>query len=212
VKIRRTTTLGVTVAALIWAGATGANAAVLFDNTSNATQGILAHPDSSLSTGDGGITFTVGSNGLTLTSAVFGLFGNTQGTATVGLRLYAGATASGTALQQLAAFSVALETINNGASVVTFNTSGWTLAANTQYTVAVFGNAGSVTPRIGKSGLATGSWTSSGLTFNQFTKLATASNDNYYVQLNGTIAAVPASGAAALGGLGLAGAFRRRRR
>jgi len=211
--MRRTTTLGVTVAALTWAGATGANAAVLFDNTSNATQGIFQPAtSSSLVTGDGGITFTVGSNGLTLTSAVFGLFGNTQGTATVGLRLYAGATASGTALQQLAAFSVALETINNGASVVTFNTSGWTLTANTQYTVAVFGNAGSVTPRIGRSGLATGSWTSSGLTFNQFTKLATASNDNYYVQLNGTIAAVPASGAAALGGLGLAGAFRRRRR
>jgi len=211
--MRRTTTLGVTVAALTWAGATGANAAVLFDNTSNATQGIFPPAtSSSLVTGDGGITFTVGSNGLTLTSAVFGLFGNTQGTATVGLRLYAGATASGTALQQLAAFSVALETITNGASVVTFNTSGWTLTANTQYTVAVFGNAGSVTPRIGKSGLATGSWTSSGLTFNQFTKLATASNDNYYVQLNGTIAAVPASGAAALGGLGLAGAFRRRRR
>lgn len=192
-------------------------AATLFDNT-NALGATVTAPgsSSSLATATRGVTFTVGANAITLDQATFGMYGNADGNAGVGLRLYAGSTASGTALQTVSASSVALSTIGNGGTQVTFNTSGWLLAANTQYTVAAYNDYGvvtDVTPRLGTSTESSGSWTSNGLTFNRFTAGSSAASDNYYVALSGTIAgAVPGAGFASLATLGLAGASRRRRR
>jgi len=214
-KMKRVTMLGFVVSGCAWFGAVGADAAILVDNSNNLAQTIaLPTNSSSLQTSSRGVTFTVGSNALTLTSAVFGLYANSAGNANVGLRLFAGSTAQGTALQEVAATNVTLNTIAGGGSPITFTTSGWTLAANTQYTVAAFdGAGGSQTPRLGVSALVSGSWASSGLTFNQFTQgTLNSSPDNYWVPLNGTTAgAVPASGLAGLGGVGVAGLARRRR-
>lgn len=117
-------------------------------------------------------------------------------------------------MQTLASFTVSLDTIANGGTLVTFNTGGWTLNASTQYFVAAcYTSAGSaVTARLGTTAIASGSWPQSGMTFNQFAQAGPGS-DNYYVQLTGTInaGAVPASGLAALGGLGFAVGRRRRR-
>lgn len=211
------TTAVAAVAALAWLGATDLDAAILFDDTTNGAAGISPPSlSSSLATGPAGITFTVGSSGMTLTSAVFGLYGNAQGTASVGLRLFVGNSASGTAAQELAAVTMSLDTIANGGTLKTFNIAGagWTLSANTQYTVAVFGSSGTVTPRLGVTGVASGSWTRNGLTVDQFTKGGAAFAENFHIQLNGTISAgaVPGTGLAAITTVGLAGVSRRRRR
>ena len=203
----------VAVSASAWLVATQADAAVLFDNTSNLSRTIV-EPGSGtrLSDGAAGITFTVGSSGLTLSSAVFGLYDTNGASGSVGLRLYAGATATGTVLQQINASSFAINTLASGGSKITFDTSAWTdLAANTQYTLAVFWLAGNT--RIGNSGLASGSWVSNGLTFNQFVfRDNSVAPENFYVQLNGVSAsAVPGAGLASLATIGLAGVSRRRR-
>ena len=202
------------VAGLCLFGTASASAAVLFDDTNNGAVAIgLPANSSSLATSARGVAFTVGGSGMTLQSATFGIYGNSGGAANLGLRLYQGSNTTGTLLQTLAASSFSITTQALGGTLVTFNTGGWTLAANTQYFVAAFyGTAGSVTPRLGVSGLSSGSWSTNGLTFNQFAA-ATAQSDNYHIQLSGTInaGAVPATGVAALGGLGFAVGRRRRR-
>lgn len=192
-------------------------ATTLFDNTSALGATVTAPGSSaSLATAPRGVTFTVGANAITLNQATFGMYGNAVGNAGVGLRLYAGSNASGTALQTVSAFSVALTTIANGGTLVTFNTSGWSLTAGTTYTLAAYNDYGvvsDVTPRLGTSTVSSGSWTSNGLTFSRFTAGTGAASDNYYVALSGTIASgVPGAGFASLATLGLAGASRRRRR
>jgi hypothetical protein len=198
-------------------------ATTLFDNTSALGATVTAPGSSaSLATAPRGVTFTVGANAITLNQATFGMYGNAVGNAGVGLRLYAGSNASGTALQTVSAFSVALTTIANGGTLVTFNTSGWSLTAGATYTLAAYNDyavvggstaPGVVTPRLGTSTVSSGSWTSNGLTFSRFTAGTGAASDNYYVALSGTIASgVPGAGFASLATLGLAGASRRRRR
>lgn len=204
----------VAVGASAWLVVTHADAAILFDNTSNLSQTIV-EPGSGtrLSDGAAGITFTVGSSDMTLSSAVFGLYDTNGASGSVGLRLYAGATATGTVVQQIAASSFSINSLANGGSKITFDTSAWTdLAANTQYTLAVFWLAGN--PRMGNTGLASGSWDSSGLTFNQFVyRNSSVAPENFYVQLNGvSVTAVPGAGLASLAAVGLAGLARRRRR
>ena len=211
----KTISIALTVAsASAWLGATHADAAILFDNTSNLSQAI-GEPGSGtrLSDGAAGITFTVGSSGLTLSSAVFGLYDTNGASGSVGLRLYAGATATGTVLQQINASSFAINSLASGGSKITFDTSAWTdLAANTQYTLAVFWFAGN--PRMGDSGLASSSWASSGLTFNHFVyRNSSVAPENFYVQLNGAApVAIPGAGLASLATIGVAGLARRRRR
>jgi len=187
---------------------------ILFDNT-NALAATINSPgsSSSLATAHRGVTFTVGANAITLNQATFGMYGNVAGETFVGLRLYTGSIASGTADETLSAISVNLATIGDGGTKVTFNTSGWTLDANTQYTVAATFAQSGTTARLGISNLNSGSWTSSGLTFDRFTADSGAASDNYYVALSGTIAgAVPGAGLAGLATVGLAGVSRRRRR
>lgn len=197
-----------------WLGATSADAAILFDNTNNLNQAIVEPGTGTrLSDGAAGITFTVGSNDLSLSSAVFGLYDTNGASGSVGLRLYAGTTATGTVLQQINASSFTINSLANGGSKIDFDTSGWTaLTANTQYTLAVFWLAGNT--RIGNSGMASGSWVSNGLTFNRFVyRNNSVAPENFYVQLNGvSVAAVPGAGLVGLATIGLAGAMRRRRR
>ena len=203
---------------LAWLGAADVDAAILFDDTAGGTAAITsASSSSALEQGNCGITFTVGSSGLTLTSAVFGLYGNFPGTASVGLRLRTGDRASGTGtiVQELAAASMALNTVSNSSpTTFTIGGAGWVLSANTQYTLAVF-STGTYTAILGETGEASGSWTQSGLTFNRFTRGSFAfAGGNFHIQLNGTVSAgaVPGTGFAAIATAGLAGVSRRRRR
>jgi len=185
----------------------------LFDNTNGGSVAIGSPGGTTTVTTNRGITFTVGASDMMLNQATFGMYANSSGNGNVGLRLYAGAAASGTVLQQVTAFSVQLKSIANGGTSVTFNTSGWTLSADTQYTVAVYGSSGTVSPRLGISSLSAESWTSDGLTFNRFTSSGSAINENFHVKLSGTvISAVPGAGLAGLATVGLAGIARRRRR
>lgn len=185
---------------------------ILFDDSNNLAQPISPALLAMLTAGGRGVAFTVGGSSITLSSATFGLYAASAGTANVGLKLYQGSNHNGTLLQTVTAFQVSLDTFGNGGSLITLNTGGWTLNANTQYFVAAYGSAGSVTPELGVSNYSSGSWTSNGLTFDNFADAFTIP-DNYYVQLTGTInaGAVPATGVAALGGLGFAGGRRRRR-
>lgn len=159
------------VAGLSLMGAGSAEAvppAILFDDSNNLAQAMAAPgSSSSLATGGRGIAFTVGANSIDLMSVAFGMYGNVSGNSVVGLKLYQGSSNSGsTLLQTLASFTVSLDTIANGGTLVTFNTGGWTLDASTQYFVAAYyTSAGStVTARLGTTALASGSWTQSGLT------------------------------------------------
>ena len=204
------------IACLCLLGAESAEAVpptTLFDDSNSFAQPISPDPFGMLTAGGRGVAFTVGGSSITLSSATFGMYAASAGTANVGLKLYQGSNNNGTLLQTLTAFQVSLDTFGNGGSLITLNTGGWTLNANTQYFVAAYGSAGTVMPELGVSTYSSASWTSNGLTFDNFAEAFTIP-DNYYVQLAGTInaGAVPASGLAALGGLGFAAGRRRRRR
>lgn len=189
-------------------------AGVFFDSTNGLTA-TLDSPgvSTSLATGPKGVTFTVGGSDITLDSAVLGLYGNGAGTANVGLRLYAGTSlSSASQLQEVTATPITLNTLASGGTTYTFNTGGWTLAANTQYSLAAYYvSGGTITPRLAATAVLPSNFTTNGLTFDSFTV-----GEELYMQLNGTTggggASVPEpSTSVLLGLLGVAGIVRNRR-
>ncbi len=172
--------------ALLFVGWSAMAQTVVSDNTNNLTE-ILGQPSpsSSLATGPKGITFTTGSNAVNLNSVTFGIYGNSAGTASIGLMLFEGTGTSGNLLQTIPEASYSIETLANGGTKITWNISpAWSLAANTRYSIMVFYNSGAITARIAATELSQDSWVENALTFNQFTVESSSTPVNYYVQMS----------------------------
>lgn len=163
---------------------------IIFDNTGSKAATInLPSGSTSLSGATRGYWFTTGAAGFTVTSVTGGLFGNSAGTALVGLKLYQGSNTSGTLLETIAQTSFTLATLPGG-TYRSWESLAWELAANTAYAVAFTYAAGDVTPRMGTS--TETPVVNSAITAGGFFAGDSPVVDNIYsVQITGSISAVP---------------------
>jgi len=122
------------------------NADVIIDNTLNGTATLSLPGENSDLTTNRGYAFTVGNTGFSLAQITFGIYGNTQGTGNVGVRLYQGLGATGSPVQDTGTSVLNLNLINS-ALYYDFNVS-WTLNANTTYSLMAYGSSNAIQPRL----------------------------------------------------------------
>lgn len=163
----------------------------IVDNTLGQTATLsVPGSSSSLATNSRGYAFTVGSSSVNLNSVMFGIYGNSSGTADVGVRLYQATGASGSAVQDTGTSLLSINTIGT-ALYYNYNVN-WTLAANTSYTIAAYYVlGGNVTPRLATTSQAVS--LNSSVTGIGFYDGSTTATNTYAVRFQGTTVPEPST-------------------